>query len=279
MEPYWDLVKQIVRESDIVLEILDARAVDISRNLQLEQLIKDKNRPRIYVINKVDLINKRELENIVAKMHKEPNSEIVYVTKRDKRSARNLLAKIRQVFAKYGKRPDFGKDPIIKRPYREAKADIVVGVVGYPNVGKSSIINAISFTSKAKVSSKSGTTHGVHWITAGKDIKLIDTPGVIPLEKVDETKLGIIAAKSIDRLKEPDVVAGTIIDQYLKENKLGVLEEFYGFKILEEDKENPYFILDRLAIAKGHLKRGGFPDEKRTSRMLVKDWQEGHLKL
>jgi ribosome biogenesis GTPase A len=280
MEPYWNSIKQIIRESDIILEILDARAVSISRNAQLEELIKNFNRPRIFVINKVDLINKKDLELAVETLAKEnENAAIVYVSNRNKKSAKNLLAKIRQVFAKYGKRQDFYKSPIIARPYREAKGDIVVGVVGYPNVGKSTIINAVSFTSKAKVSSKSGTTHGVHWISAGKDIKLIDTPGVIPLSYVNEADLGFIAAKSPERLKDPEGVAGKIIEQFIKQNKIEKLESFYSFKVSEDEKENPYLILEKLAKAKGHLKKGGVADETRTSIMLVKDWQDGKLKL
>ena len=62
MEQYWDQIKQIVHESDIVLEILDARAVDLSRNEQLEKIIANAARPRIYVLNKCDLVAKKELE-------------------------------------------------------------------------------------------------------------------------------------------------------------------------------------------------------------------------
>jgi ribosome biogenesis GTPase A len=279
MEAYWDLIKQIVRESDIILEVLDARAIEISRNEELEKIIKAKERPRIYVINKIDLVNRRDLENLVGKIKTDANSQVVYLTRKDRRTARNLLVKIKQMFAKFGKRKDFYTSPILARPYREAKADIVVGVVGYPNVGKSSVINAISFKSKAKVSSKAGTTHGIHWINCGDNIKLIDTPGVIPLVRTDETNLGIISARNTEKLKEPDVVAAAIIDLFLKAGRIGKIEQFYGFKIEESDKENPYFILERLAFAKGHLKKGGIADEKRTSIMFVKDWQKGALKL
>jgi ribosome biogenesis GTPase A len=279
MEPYWTLIKQIIRESDIILEILDARAIHISRNPQLETLIKSIGRPRIYVVNKVDLVSPRELEKAIEEISRDENSIIVYVTKKDKRSAKNLLAKIRPVFANYGKIKEFYKEPLVARPYREAKGDIVVGVVGYPNVGKSTIINAISFTSKAKVSSKSGTTHGIHWISAGKDIKLIDTPGVIPLTYVNESDLGFIAAKSPERLKDPEATAGKIVEQFIKDNKLEKLELFYNFKITGEEKENPYFIIEKLSSIKKHLKKGGLADTTRTSIMLVKDWQEGKLKL
>lgn len=280
MEPYWDLVKQIVKESDIVLEILDARAVDLSRNEQLEKIIAEAGRPRIFVVNKADLVSKKDLEIAVEKVARQRNTEseyVVYFSNRIKRTAKNLLTKIRQVFAKHGKRESF--IPAIKRPYREAHGDIVVGVVGYPNVGKSAVINALAFKKKANVSSKAGTTHGIHWISAGEEIKLIDTPGVIPLSFQEEARLGIIAAKNPEKLKDPDIVAAKIIEMFKKENKLDRLERFYNFRVKEENIENPYLILEQISLEKKHLRKGGFPDEKRTAIMLVKDWQTGKLKL
>jgi hypothetical protein len=63
---------------------------------------------------------------------------------------------------------EYRKYTLIGEDYRVAKGDIIVGVVGYPNVGKSSVINALTFKKKAKVSTKAGTTHGVHWIASGE---------------------------------------------------------------------------------------------------------------
>ena len=286
MEPYWDSVKQIVRESDIILEILDARAVEMSRNEQLERIIHDIGRPRIYVLNKCDLVDKKDLEKGMDKLSHEreiPSEYMVFFSNRQKRTVRNLLAKIRQVFAKHGKRPNFDENkPIIAKPYREARGDIIIGVVGYPNVGKSSVINAVGFTHKAKVSSKAGTTHGVHWITANKEIKFIDTPGVVPVGGyVEESRLGIIAARNPEKLKDPEHVATIIIDKFLEDNKIGNFEKTYNIKIPEDMKEekNSVRILEFLAFAKHHLKKGGLPDETRTSLNLIKDWQEGKLRL
>jgi len=294
MEPYWDLIKEIVRESDIVLEILDARNVEISRNEVIEKIIRNGDVPRIFVVNKIDLVNKKDLERSVEKILAELENlklgneniprergkdDIVYVSNRRTKTIKVLLAKIRQMFKKYGKRRDFKENPLIARPFREAKGDILIGVIGYPNVGKSSIINALCFKKKAAVSNKAGTTHGVHWLSAGKDIKLIDTPGVIPLSYVDENKLALISSKNPEKLKEPDVAAAKIIEQFIKENKLSRLEDFYKVKLGEGARENPYFIIEELAKAKGYLKKGGFADEPRMSISLVRDWQNGKLRL
>lgn len=281
MEPYWNQIKQIVNESDIVLEVLDARAIEFSTNEQLEKIIAEAKRPRIYILNKADLISNKELEFVVNKFVSERKTDldsVVYFSSKRRVCARNLLVKIRQIFKKHGKRSGFFVSPILERPYREAKGDIIVGVVGYPNVGKSSVINALSFKRKAKVASKAGTTHGIHWINASDDIKLIDTPGVIPLAKQDEAKLGIIAAKNPEKMKDPEVVAGKIVEMFLREGKRNRFEDFYKFKIKEENLDNTALILEQLAIEKKHLKKGGLPDDTRTSVVVIKDWQEGRLK-
>ena len=280
MEPYWNQIKQIVKESDVVLEILDARAVEMSQNEQLERIIAEAGRPRIFVINKADLATREELERATDKISKSRNVEkdyVVHFTNKNRRTAKNLLGRIRQVFAKHGKRQSF--IPGIKRPYREAKGDIIVGVVGYPNVGKSSVINAIAFKKKAPVSSKAGTTHGIHWINAGHEIKLIDTPGVIPLSFQEESRLGIIAARNPERIKDPETVACRIIEMFVKEGKLWKIENHFHFKIKEENLDNVCSILEQLSIEKKHLKKGGVPDEKRTAMTFIREWQTGRLKL
>ncbi len=284
MERYWDLIKEIVRESDIVLEVLDARSVESSKNDQLEEIIAAARRPKIIVLNKADLVSKEQAEIETEKILRDRNiskESIVYFSNRKRKTVRNLLTRIKIAFAKYGKRADYNeKISLIKKPYREAKGDIVVGVVGYPNVGKSSIINALSFKKKTKVSSKAGTTHGIHWISAGNTgVKLIDTPGVIPLKYQEEARLGLIAAKGPEKMKDPELVCQRLVEMFIKEKKIRNIEEFYDIKFDEEERNNPALMIQKLSIARHHLRKGGLPDEMRTSIMVIRDWQRGNLRL
>lgn len=274
MEPYWDSIKRIIIESDIVLEVLDARLIELSRNEEVERLIKEIKRPVIFVVNKSDLVSKESIRGQIEKLKQE--GEVAFVSSENKHSARILTSKIKQVFEKYGKR-DMRKKFIGKpsAEYREARGEIVVGVLGYPNVGKSSIINTLAHRKKVKVSKKAGTTHGIHWIRASDKIKLIDTPGVIPLKADDEIKYGLIGAKDIERLKDSEIVADSIIKLFIKNNKKA-FEEFYGITIEAEDYDS---IINQLGLKKGFLIKGGRIDENRTAVLIVKDWQHGRLRL
>jgi ribosome biogenesis GTPase A len=275
IEPYWELIKRIIHESDIVLEILDARLVELSRNEEVERLIEEENRPVIYVVNKSDLVSKESIKKQIKKLREK--SEVVFISTKKRGSIKILLYTIKKVFKKYGKREAYSDE---KLKFREARANIVVGVLGYPNVGKSSIINRLSYSKKVKVSKKAGTTHGIHWISATKDIKLIDSPGVIPLGKEDEIRYGLIGAKDNERLRHPDVVGDAIIKLFMK-NNYRAFEKFYEIIISDDElkEDDSYSVALKLAGKKRFLLKGNELDENKTYQMIIRDWQEGRLRL
>ena len=272
MESYLDLIARIIKESDLVLEILDARFVELSRNEKVEELIKKIGRPLIFVINKSDLISSDGLKKQIRELKKE--GEVVFISSKNKRKRNILLFAIKKVFKKHGKREIISINDR-KQKYREAKAKIVVGVLGYPNVGKSSVINALAHKKKVKVSKKAGTTHGIHWVKASNEIKLIDSPGVIPLSKDDEVRYGLIGAKDVEKLKNLEIVVNAIINLFIKSNK-NSFEKFYDIKIISA---NPEEIVNSISEKKRHLLKGGNPDKHRTCSMIIRDWQHGKLRL
>jgi len=273
-EPYWDLVKRVITESDVVLEVLDARLVELSRNEMVEELIEEVGRPVVFVINKSDLVSKESIKKQIKELKKK--GDVVFISTKKKGGSKVLLYTIKKVFRKYGKREKEDYDKFAEKPkYREAKANIVVGILGYPNVGKSSIINALAHKKKVKTSKKSGTTHGVHWVNVTKDIKFLDSPGVIPLQKDDEIRYGLIGARDSEALKNPELVAHAVIKLFLKENKKE-LERFYKIEITSDDVED---IIENLAEKRGFLLKGGKPDTHRLVMDIVRDWQQGRLRL
>jgi ribosome biogenesis GTPase A len=274
MEPYWDLIERIIKESDLILEILDARLVDLSRNEKVEELAKEIGRPLIFVVNKSDLVDNEILKKKVGNLRKD--GEVIFVSSKKRYSEKIIYSTIRKVFNKFGKSEKEIKSEDAPKPkYKSARGKIIVGVVGYPNVGKSSLINLLSHKTKVKVSKKAGTTHGIHWIKASKDILLIDSPGVIPLEKEDEIRYGLLGARDSSRLKNSELVADAIIKLFMKENKKG-FEDFYKIKIEQDDYQS---VVDEIARKNHYLLKAGMLDENKACQLIVKDWQQGNLRL
>lgn len=273
-EPYWDVVKRIITESDLVLEILDSRLVELSRNEEVENLIKRAGRPVIFVVNKSDLVSSKTLNKQVNKLKSEVGGgDVVFVSAKKPKDVKVLLYAIKKAFGKHGKREKSIRvvgDP--KPRFREARGEIVVGVLGYPNVGKSSIINALSHKKKVPVSKKSGTTHGIHWIRASEDIKLVDSPGVIPLAKSDEVRYGLIGAKDSERLKDPSLVAQAVIKLFMGEG----FKKIYNISLINKSVEE---VIEEIGRLKGFLVKGNKVDEHRVCSLIVKDWQEGRLRV
>jgi ribosome biogenesis GTPase A len=248
---FWPLVKKVIKDADIILYILDARMPELSYNMDVEYLAQRHGKPIIKVFNKIDLISKADLN---ALRKKKPDAVFVSGVK------------------------NIGMRFIRKAVFIEAKklgiANPMVGIVGYPNMGKSAIINALSKRSKAMVSRIAGTTKAIQWVKAGT-IKVIDSPGIIPFED-GEKKLGVLGAKNPEKLRKPERVVNEII-KMLRETKPEALEKFYGIEISSEEDE--YEIMLKIGRARGYLVKGGEVDENRTMYQIIRDWQSGKLGL
>jgi len=253
MQKFWQDVNDVISESDIVLNIIDARMPEMTRNKKLEAMIENYKKPFIFVINKSDLITRHQI-----KIHKHELEEIapcVFISTRKRHGITLLRKKIYEISKK------------------RSIGTVKVGVVGYPNTGKSSVINALAGKSKAKTSPKSGWTRGVQWINAGSGLKLLDTPGVVPIEETDEVRKALIGIIDPSKLKYPEDTANEIIKILIEKNKKG-LENLYGFKIESEDT---FEIMESIGKAKKMLKKGGLIDMNRLYMKIIHDWQKGRL--
>ncbi len=248
---FWGIVNRVIEEGDIILLIIDARMPEFSRNQGLENMVETMHKKMVLIFNKCDLVSEERLKEL-----RNEYKDAFFVS-----GAKNLGMK----------RLKIGLLIMAKRMGIENPK---IGIVGYPNVGKSSVINALAKSAKAAVSSTAGTTRGFQYIRAGS-LSIIDSPGVIPRER-DETKLGMIAARNPEDLKNPEKVACEIIDKIRKINKKA-LEEYYGFEI--DDSTDAYEILMKIGQEKKLLLKGGISDEHRVAIQIIRDWQRGKLKV
>jgi len=240
---FWEIVNKIIKESDLVLEVLDARFIDETRNEEIEKKVIKQGKKIIYVISKSDLVSKHEL--LEAKKGLRP---CVFVSAK-KHLGTSILRKT-----------------ILKTA---DKPKIKIGVLGYPNTGKSSLINALKGKKAAKTSPLSGFTKGSQWIRISPRILMIDSPGVVPFGEKHELKHVLIATADYSSVQEPDILAMDLIKIYK-----GRIERHYGVKVHKNVQET----LEEIALKHRKLKKGGLPDVETMARIIIKDWQAGKIK-
>jgi hypothetical protein len=240
MAGFKNMVDGVIEKSDIVLMVIDARAVRESINPEIEEKIKAEGKKFLYIINKVDLLEKEEQKKIRLENSVQVSSKLHWGNMR-------LLRKIKEISK--------GKPA-------------TVGVVGYPNTGKSSIINALAGKKSAGVSPKSGYTKSIQKIKIAEGIYIIDTPGVFS-KSGDDADYVIYGAKDPDNLKDPELVAAQIIS---KMN--GLIERHYGV----DDFGDPFEAIEKIAIKENVLKKGGAPNTSEMSKKIMRDLQKGKIK-
>lgn len=246
---YWGVVDEILRKSDLILNILDSRFYNETRNKKIEEKIKAYGKKYILVLNKSDLVSMEKLTEAFDELSRKAIT--IPLSCRERKGKVRLIKAITR--------------SVKKRP-------MIIGVVGYPNTGKSSVINYLTGRKKARTSSVAGFTRGIQWVKVSKNIKLIDTPGVITDEERDESGLAIKDA--LTKIDDYEHVASKILDILIRTNKK-VLEKRYEIKI----KRDALSTLKEIAISKHKLKKGGELDLEGASRLIVNDWQKGKLKL
>jgi ribosome biogenesis GTPase A len=240
---FWKVVNEVLDKADIVVLVGDARAPKRSFNIEVIHKAERLKKKIIKVLNKVDFLTKDQQSKL-----KKEYPDIMAISATKHLSTMRLLRLINTV----------------------AKGEVaIVGVLGYPNTGKSSIINAIRGRGSAPVSSVSGYTKGKQIIRVTKKIKLIDTPGVIPYQEKDDLLHAVISAKSPEQMKDVEDVAMSLI-----ELAQGKIEKFYKVDIIDDFDET----LDNIALKTNLLKKGGKPDSIAAAKRILHDWQKHKIK-
>ncbi len=243
---YWDIVRGIVKESDIVMEIIDSRFPDKSRNHELEEYVRRSGKKLLVVINKSDLISKRQ----AAKAKEEMDERCVFVSARFRSGIKMLRIELDKL---------------------SSGVETKVAVTGYPNTGKSSVINMLKGRKAARTSPTAGFTKGKQFVRMGKNTLLIDTPGVIPLGENDETLMALLSSKNAYQLHD---LEGTGIDiaEYLLKSMGETLTGFYGVEATDGEE-----FLEKLALKRNKLKSGARPDINSGAMILIEDFQRGKI--
>uniref|UniRef100_A0A8C4Z152 Nucleolar GTP-binding protein 2 n=1 Tax=Gadus morhua TaxID=8049 RepID=A0A8C4Z152_GADMO len=250
----WGELYKVIDSSDVVIQVLDARDPMGTRSQSIETYMK-KEKPwkhLIFVLNKCDLIP-------------------TWVTKRWVA----ILSAINPTLAFHASLTNsFGKGCLIQllRQFGKLHTDkkqISVGFIGYPNVGKSSVINTLRSKKVCNVAPIAGETKVWQYITLMRRIFLIDCPGVVYPSEDSESDIVLKGVVQVEKIKHPEEHIPAVLERAKPE----YIQKTYRIPTWS----SPEDFLEKLAFRTGKLHKGGEPDIVTVSKMVLNDWQRGRI--
>ncbi|XP_010545813.1 PREDICTED: nuclear/nucleolar GTPase 2 isoform X1 [Tarenaya hassleriana] len=250
----WGELYKVIDSSDVVVQVLDARDPQGTRCYHLEKTLKEhhKHKHMILLLNKCDLVPAWATKGWLRVLSKEYPTLAFHASINKSFGKGSLLSVLRQ-FARL----------------KSDKQAISVGFVGYPNVGKSSVINTLRTKNVCKVAPIPGETKVWQYITLTKRIFLIDCPGVVYQSRDTETDIVLKGVVRVTNLEDAAEHIGEVLKRVKKEH----LQRAYKIKDWEDDND----FLVQLCKATGKLLRGGEADLMTGAKMILHDWQRGRI--
>ena len=256
------MMQENIKLIDLVIELVDARVPMSSRNPDIDEL--GKNKARLILLNKADLADEKQTEEWIGYFCGKGYSA-VKVNSRKGGGIKSIQGVIQEACKEKTERDR--KRGILNRPVRAM-------VVGIPNVGKSTFINALAGKACAKTGNKPGVTKGKQWIKLSKTVELLDTPGIL-WPKFDSEIVGrnlaLIGSMNDEVINIEDLAFEAVT--FLKNNYSGNLSERYG---VDEDEET-LEIMDAIAAKRGCLKRGAMTDYEKLAGIILDDFRSGRI--
>ena len=267
------MMQENIKLIDIIIEITDARIPASGRNPDIDELGKKKF--RLIILNKADLA-----DPAITKRWKEYYQKQGYFVMEMNSKTGNEAGKVKELIqnACAEKIERDKKRGIVGRPIRAM-------VAGIPNVGKSTFINKLAGKASAKTGNKPGVTKGKQWISLGKNLQLLDTPGILWPKFEDQTvglHLAFIGSMNDENI-DTDELACELI-KILKQYYPNAISEKYNItdeqidELMEDQYQTPASaVLSAIAINRKCFKQGATPDISRASALLLDDFRNGRL--
>jgi len=245
MHSHYQVAAKVARQADIILLVVDARQGLVTDNPLVHELARGKK--MLYVINKIDLVEESVWKGLRRKL--KPS---IAVSAKEHLGTMMLLRKINEIA--HGE-------------------EVVVGVLGYPNTGKSSLINALKGRGSTSVSPQAGHTKAVQKIRVTDKIMLLDAPGIIPRDdKYDESlheTHAFLGTVDVHKLKEPDIALARLMQAYP-----GMVEAHFDMPVIKDFDAT----IEAIAVKKNLVMAGKQPDIVRASRAILRDFQTGKIR-
>ncbi|TCS74873.1 ribosome biogenesis GTPase YlqF [Muricomes intestini] len=256
------MMQENIKLVDLVIELVDARIPVSSRNPEIDKL--GKNKARLILLNKSDLAEDKWNDSW-AEYFKKRDYSVVKVNSKKGGGIKSIQGVIQEACREKTERDR--KRGILNRPVRAM-------VVGIPNVGKSTFINALAGKACTKTGNKPGVTKGKQWIRLNKNVELLDTPGILWPKFEDQTvglRLAFIGSIKEEILNVEELSMELI--GFLKEFYPGILKGKYQI----EEMEDNFLCLKEIAKSRHCLIKGSELDTEKAARLLLDDFRNGRL--
>ena len=251
-------VQEKLKLIDVVFELLDARIPMSSRNPMIDEILA--NKPRIVLLNKADMADEEITKQWIS-FFEQRSLRALAIDSQAGTGVKQIVAAAKEMTKeKFAKMAAKGiKNP---RPLRAL-------IVGIPNVGKSTLINRLAGKHIAKTGDKPGVTKAQQWIKVGKEMELLDTPGILWPKFEDEEvglKLATTGAIKDTILNLQDVAVYAL--RFLKQQYPDRLKERYSLDAIPDDIVE---LFDAIGKRRGCLAGGGTVDYDKVAELVLRD--------
>lgn len=246
----WNELYKVIDSSDVIVHVLDARDPIGTRCLAVgKYLDESKHKHLVYVLNKVDLVPTSVTAAWLRILSKERPTIAFHSSALNNFYGKNTLTNLLRQYASLHKKPELS-----------------VGFVGYPNVGKSSIINILRNKKVCSVAPVPGQTRVWQYIALCGKIYLIDCPGIVPF--TNERDAVLRGAVRIENIEDPELCVEEIIKKASESVK-----KTYSLDFVDCDD-----FLDKIAIRFGKLLKDGERDTSSAAKIVLHDWCRGKIR-
>ena len=245
---------------DMVIEVVDARVPVATLNPIFDRLFA--NKERLLLLSKSDLADPKATEEFVNKFNEDRTSFAVNLSNRN--DINRILKEISNIKNKM----------LEEKDGRVEDFNLKLIVVGMPNVGKSTLLNALKGKKSARVGNTPGLTKNQQWVKTDYGFMILDTPGILSTSRKNQTLVNNLKlVNGIENIEDDPAELAIILIDILKDLYPGVLKDRYD---VNEDADR-VAILEDIGRARGTLLRGGEIDYSRAGQILLQDFRSGKL--
>lgn len=297
---YDKIFKSVVEAADVILYVLDARNPEGTRSKEVERMIlaaDGGNKRLILVLNKVDLVPPAILKGWLIHLKRYFPTLPIQAA----RSAANARTFNHKNLSIKGTSETLLRALKSYANAKQLKRSVAVGVIGYPNVGKSSVVNALATRMGGRPDvcpsgAEAGVTTNRREVKLDSKLKLLDSPGmVLPNTRSEPTKnnnrnksteeeranlvlLNAVPTKDID---DPIPAVSLLLKRLSEHSEEGLyskLLETYGIPALMKTNDDPTTdFLVQVARKRGRLGKGGAPNLTSAAKAVITDWRDGRI--